>query len=88
MKLFGRDKLQPLYGLDEQTDKWVRGWASEVARANWKHPLDVLRQFPYAKNVAENIFRFRVGDQPKVIEVSMTFSRAVAIVTDLKHTNS
>jgi mRNA-degrading endonuclease HigB of HigAB toxin-antitoxin module len=88
MKLFGRNKLQTLYGLDEETDKWIRGWASEVACANWKHPLDVLRQFPQAKSVAENIFRFRVGDQPKFIDVSMTFPRAVAIVIDLKHTKS
>lgn len=88
MKLFGRDKLQPLYGLDEQTDIWVRGWASEITNANWRTSLDVLRQFPFAKNVAENIFRFRVGDQPKFIEVTMTFPLALAIVTDLKHANS
>jgi mRNA interferase HigB len=88
MKLFGRNKLQTLYGLDDQTDKWVRGWVSEVLHANWKHPLDVVRQFPQASNVAENIFRFRVGNQAKVIEVSMAFPQAVAIVIDLKHTNS
>ena len=87
MKLLGRDKLQALLGLDEQTDKWIRGWMSEVMTANWKHPIDVLHQFPHATSDPSGIFQFRVGGQPKVIEVSMTFPRAMAIVIDLKHTN-
>jgi hypothetical protein len=87
MKLLGRDKLQSLLGLDEQTDKWIRGWMSEVVNANWKDPLDVLHQFPHAKRASSGIFHFRVASQPKLIEVSMTFPKATAIVIDLKNTN-
>jgi len=84
MKLLGRNRLQVLYGLDHQTDKWLRGWISEVSYANWKQGKDVLRQFPQARSVTDSVFQFRVGLQAQCIEVSMTFSLAVAVVTDLK----
>lgn len=88
MKLLGRNRLQPLYGLDEQTDKWLCSWISEISRANWKHSKDVLRQFPQVRAVKEGIFHFRVAPQAQSIEVSMTFSPALAIVINLKRTNS
>jgi mRNA-degrading endonuclease HigB of HigAB toxin-antitoxin module len=88
MKLLGRNRLQPLYGLDEQTDKWLCSWISEISHANWKQAKDVLRQFPQARSVTEGIFHFRVGLRAQSIEVSMTFSPALAVVTDLKHKNS
>ena len=87
MKLHGRNRLQVLYGLDEQTDKWLRSWILEMTHANWKQAKDVLRQFPQAKNVTDNVFQFRVGLQSEWIEVSMMFPLAVAIVTDLKRIN-
>lgn len=87
MKLHGRNRLQVLYGLDEQTDKWLCSWILEMTHANWKQGKDVLRQFPQAKSVADNVFQFRVGLQSEWIEVSMMFPLAVAIVTDLKRIN-
>ncbi|WP_025915609.1 type II toxin-antitoxin system HigB family toxin [Herminiimonas sp. CN] len=87
MKLLGRGRLQALYGLDDQTDKWLRSWISEMSQANWKQAKDVLRQFPQARNVTDCIFQFRVGLHPQCIEVSMTFPQAVALVTDLKRIN-
>lgn len=87
MKLHGKNHLQALWGLNDQTDKWLRGWVSEMAHANWKQSEDVLRQFPQAKSVAENVFQFRVGVQAVWIEVLMSFSPAMAIVTDLKRIN-
>jgi len=87
MKLLGRNRLQALYGLDEQTDKWLCSWVSEISHANWKHPKDVLLQFPQAKSVANGIFHFRAANCAKYIEISVAFPLAVAIVTDLKPIN-
>jgi mRNA-degrading endonuclease HigB of HigAB toxin-antitoxin module len=87
MKLLGRNRLQALYGLDDQTDKWLRSWVSEISHATWKHPKDVLLQFPQAKSVANGTFYFRVGRHSQYVEVSMMFPLAVAIVTDLKREN-
>lgn len=87
MKLLGRNRLRALYGLDEQTDAWVRNWVSELSLANWKVAKDVLRQFPRARNVANDVFQFPVGQHLRCIEVAMVFPQAVALVVDLKSTN-
>ena len=76
-----------LYGMNEQTDRWLRSWILEVTHANWKHGNDVLRQFPQANKVADNVFQFRVALQSEWIEVSIMFPLAVAIVIDLKRIN-
>lgn len=87
MKLLGRNKLLALYGIDEQTDRWLVSWTAELSRANWKHAKDVLRQFPHAECTADAVFSFRVGLHRHCIEVSIMFPLAIAIVTDLKQIN-
>jgi mRNA-degrading endonuclease HigB of HigAB toxin-antitoxin module len=84
MKLIGRNRLRSLYGLDDETDAWMHSWVSEVSHANWKIAKDVIRQFPKAKNVEQDIFEFPVGIQPQCIEVVMVFPQAVALVVGLK----
>ncbi|NOT20045.1 MAG: hypothetical protein HOP24_07220 [Sideroxydans sp.] len=84
MKLIGRNRLGVLYGLDDDTDTWMHNWVSEITHANWKIPKDVIRQFPKARNIAQNIFAFPVGNQPQYIEVAMVFPQAVALVVGLK----
>lgn len=86
MKLLGRNRLRALYGLNDQTDAWMRGWVSELSHANWKVAKDVLRQFPRALNVANDVFQFPVGQQAQFIEVAMRFPQAIALVVDLKRT--
>lgn len=86
MKLLGRNRLEMLYGLDDQTDEWVRNWVSELSNANWKVAKDVLRQFPRAKNIANDVFQFPVSEQQRSIEVAMMFPQAIALVVNLKHT--
>ncbi len=76
-----------MYGLDDQTDKWLRSWVSEISHAIWKQPKDVFRQFPQAKSDAENVFLFPVGGNAQWIEVSMMFPLSVAVVIDLKRIN-
>ena len=75
-----------LYGLDNQTDVWMRNWVSEVSHANWKVARDVQQQFPKARNVANDVFQFPVAAQPRCIEVAMMFPQAVALVLNLKST--
>ncbi|WP_076592761.1 type II toxin-antitoxin system HigB family toxin [Herminiimonas arsenitoxidans] len=87
MKLLGRNRLQALFGLDEQIDKWLVSWMSEMSHANWKHANDVRQQFPQAKCVAETIFQFRVGPHTQYIEVAMMYPLSVAVITDLKYIN-
>ena len=87
MKLHGRNRLQELFGLDDQTDKWLRAWISEMTTANWKQVQDVLRQFPQAKWVTDNVVHFRVEPEGTWIEVAMSFSPPVAVVCDLKRRN-
>lgn len=87
MKLLGRNRLRVLYGKDDQTDAWVRGWVSELSQANWKMAKDVLRQFPKAHSVANDVFLFPVALQPQCIQVAIIFPQAVALVTDLKSTS-
>jgi mRNA-degrading endonuclease HigB of HigAB toxin-antitoxin module len=87
MKLLGRNRLKVLYGMDDQTDAWVRGWVSELSHANWKMAKDVLRQFPKASSVANDVFLFPVGLQPQCIQVAIIFPQAVALVTNLKSTS-
>ena len=87
MRLLGRNKLQALYGMDEQTDKWVVSWTSELSLANWKYAKDVLRQFPHAECTADTSFLFREELHGYCIEVSIMFPLAIAVITDLKRIN-
>jgi mRNA-degrading endonuclease HigB of HigAB toxin-antitoxin module len=87
MKLLGRNRLRALYGLDDQTDTWMRSWVTELSHANWKVAKDVLRQYPRARNVAGDVFQFPVGLHPQCIEVAMVFPQAIALVLDLKSMN-
>lgn len=86
MKLLGRNRLQPLYGLDASTDAWLRGWVAEMSTASWKQDTDVLRQFPRIQaTTTPNVFLFPVANRPHYIEVAMIFLHAVALVVELKH---
>lgn len=87
MKLLGRNRLRALYGLDDQTDTWMRSWVSELSNANWKVGKDVLSQFPRARNIVGDVFQFPVGQHQQYIEVAMIFPQAIALVMDLKSTN-
>lgn len=86
MKLLGRNRLVVLYGLDDQTDAWMRNWVSELIYANWKVTRDVQRQFPKARSIANNVFQFPVAEHTQSIEVAIMFPQAVALVVNLKNT--
>jgi len=83
MKLIGKNRLRELYGHDDQTDKWLRSWVSELSHANWKHAKDVLRQFPRVQSFENNVFLFPVGQRQQSIEVTMMFPQAIALIVSL-----
>lgn len=87
VRLIGRAKLRRLKGTGEQTEKWVRSWASEVMNAHWKQPSDVVKQFPKAKHDGEGLFFFPVGECNWTIHLLITFSQGVALVTNINAEN-
>lgn len=86
MKILGRNRLDVLCGLDQQTNSWVRNWVSELSQAHWKAAKDVFLQFPKARNITANVFLFPVEQTPHCIEVSITFPQAIALVVGMRNT--
>lgn len=87
MRLLGRERLDRLRGEDEQVEKWVRSWATEVLGAHWKQPSDVRDQFPSARHQGKGLFMFTVGNCNWVISLLISFPQGVALITDLKVEN-
>lgn len=83
MRLLGRNKLEPLSRLEQDTSNWIRNWVSELSHANWKDKDDVLKQFPKASCTNGIVFRFPVAQQAYSIEVTMMFSLTLAIVSNI-----
>ncbi|MBA4053562.1 MAG: hypothetical protein C0490_02515 [Marivirga sp.] len=81
MRLLGRDKLLSLKGQSEQIDKWVAGWVSEIANANWKSSDELIEQYPSAKIVEEGHFSFCVCSSRYFIELKIAFAQGIAIIT-------
>lgn len=84
MRLLGRDKLQPLLRLGQDTSNWIRNWVSELSHANWKSVEDVLRQFPKASCTGGTVFLFPVAQQIYSIEVTIMFPMALAIISNIQ----
>lgn len=84
MRLLGRNKLQSLSGLGQDTSNWLRNWVSELSHANWKGQDDVLKQFPKASCTDGTIFQFPVAQQAYSIEVTIMFPLALAIVSNIQ----
>lgn len=84
MRLLGRHLLQGLYGRDSRTDRWLVSWTAEVCHANWKHAEDVLRQFPFARYGAPNVFVFPVGGTCQGIKLAILFPQGIAVVSALE----
>ncbi|HBO9693886.1 TPA: type II toxin-antitoxin system HigB family toxin [Pseudomonas aeruginosa] len=83
MHLLGRDKLEPLKGLDGGLDKWVVSWVSEMTQASWKGSTDLLAQFPKAQEIAPGVFRFYVVTGNYAVEVRVAFPQGIALITAL-----
>lgn len=85
MKLLGRKLLQPLRGLNIETDRWLNSWVSEMAHATWKAHPDVAQQYPSAISEEKGIFYFRVAMQGVRVEVVFCFPQGIAMINGLRN---
>ncbi len=83
MRLIGKERLVARHvGAVART--WLISWVSEISMANWKGPMDVVRQFPKARQESDSQFIFPVEDDIGEIDVLIAFPQGIALVTDLK----
>lgn len=85
MRLLGRKLLQPLRGLNTETDRWLNNWVSEMAHAIWKASPDVVQQYPSAISKENGIFYFRVAMQNVRVEVAFCFQQGIAMINGLRN---
>ena len=84
MKLLGRTLLEPIRNLDADTDRWLRGWTSELMNATWRSPQEVTEQYPTAVEEAGH-FLFRVATLKMRIRVAFCFPHGIVIIGGLRN---
>lgn len=85
MKLLGRKLLQPLYGVNSETDRWLNVWSSELTNANWKNHLQILQQFPSVLYEEPEYYYFRVAKIATKLKVSFCLSHGIAVICGLRN---
>lgn len=85
LRLIGRHMLSVLGDQSEPARKWLVSWISELADAQWMRPADVGSQFPKAKSIDDSTFCFPVTGLLVEIQVLISFSSGVVLITALKH---
>lgn len=83
MRLLGRQQLSRLREEDERIEKWVLSWVAEIEAAHWKHPSDVIEQFPNAHHTGDYRFLFPVGNYRWAICLLIAFPQGIALITEL-----
>lgn len=84
MRLIGRNRLDQLRGSGEAVETWLTNWVAEIRGANWKHAADVVEQFPNVRRLGGEHFEFPIGGCGRVIQLVISFSQGVVLITDLK----
>jgi mRNA-degrading endonuclease HigB of HigAB toxin-antitoxin module len=84
MRLLGRNHLQKIRGLNAQTDSWLTTWASEVANANWKAPVDLVKQYRSVVEQGASTYLFQIGAFDGFIELQVAFPQGIALITAIK----
>jgi mRNA-degrading endonuclease HigB of HigAB toxin-antitoxin module len=84
MRLIGKERLLSWQVERSAARTWLINWISEISEANWKSPLDVVRQFPRARQKGDSRFVFEVEEGVAEIDLLVAFPQAIALVTDLK----
>ncbi|MGJ0489622.1 hypothetical protein [Methylobacter sp.] len=83
MHLLGRDKLNRLQKQNQNLDKWLSVWTSELLHARWWSTNDVLNQFPKAQERSNGLFLFQTEPRGYCIKVQIAFPQGIALITDL-----
>lgn len=81
MRLLGREKLPLLHLEGEKVRKWISSWVSEISRASWKVPLDLIEQYPSVEMKEDGLYVFSVCESGIFLEVRIAFAQGVAVIT-------
>lgn len=81
MRLLGREKLPALQMEGEQVRKWISSWVSEITRASWKVPFDLIDQFPTVQVKDDGLYVFSVCESGIFLELRVAFAQGVAVIT-------
>lgn len=84
MRLVGKEKLHRLMRSDDSARTWLCAWVSELSSANWKHPTDVSRQFPNARQSDTGHFVFPIANCNKEVCIQIAFQQGIAVITGLQ----
>lgn len=85
MRLIGREKLASIDGCGPDGGRWVSMWASEIAYANWRQPVDVINQFPRARLGQGGRCVFPLSRSSFGIHALIDFARAIVLVTAVEN---
>lgn len=85
MKLLGRNLLDPIRNLDDETDRWIKSWMSEIVTSTWRMPADVTKHYPTAHVEDECHVQFKVANQMTRVQVAFSFAHGIAIIDGLKN---
>ncbi|CNI19018.1 type II toxin-antitoxin system HigB family toxin [Yersinia enterocolitica] len=84
MRLVGREKLEHLKDIDMSSKKWIEAWLGELSRAGWKSKKEVYEQFPKVITVSDDIYQFKVEGCDLFIEIMISFSHLIVLITSIK----
>jgi mRNA-degrading endonuclease HigB of HigAB toxin-antitoxin module len=85
VRLIGREKLARIDGCGQDAGVWVSVWASEIAYANWRQPVDVVKQFPRARLGEGGRCVFPLSQSSIGIHALIDFARAIVLVTAVEN---
>lgn len=85
MRLIGREKLLPLKEQGSRVKTWLTVWTAEVTQAHWTNSGDLLREFPKARDMGDDIFQFNVGDEDIAVNVLISFTHSTALIISPTH---
>jgi mRNA-degrading endonuclease HigB of HigAB toxin-antitoxin module len=79
MRIVGLSRLEQFQGL-AAFGEWLSSWLAELKHATWKHPGDVVAQFPSVQTIGSNRFVFQCAPINGVVEVQMAFAQGVVLI--------
>jgi mRNA-degrading endonuclease HigB of HigAB toxin-antitoxin module len=84
MRLLGRNHLQTISGLNAQTDSWLTAWVYEIVNANWKEPIDLVKQYRSVIQLNNSTYLFQVTAFDGFVELHISFQQGIALITAIK----
>ncbi len=80
MQLIGREILETAKRKHEDVRKSLDVWSIEVAKAEWKRPLDIKKLYASASFLAENVVIFNIKGNQYRLEIKVNYSAGIVLV--------